>query len=1100
MLGMPALAVTDHGVLWGCADLFFECQKLLEMSDKEFKKANAERKKDGKLPLVSRPKPIMGYEAYYSSGMRYPGKDISSKTNYHLVLLAKTLEGWRNLSKLFYQGYKDGFYRKPRVDKELLKAHSAGLVATSACVSGFPQRELLKLRATKDDIHRQNAIAHIHTMLEIFNGDYYLEVQDTKIKSMIIEGQIVEKPQRWVASQLKDLSLKTGAKIVLTNDFHFLDAEDKEAQAGCRRISSRNQDDDMYDQNWMKTQAEMAKLFSKNPEWMEETVKVAEMCSDVDIRHSEHLMPAFDASPYNISTLGLFDDLLEEGFEYRYPEGHALRGAAKDRLAHEVKVIKKLNFPDYFLIIWDICRYAREQDIAVGLGRGSAAGSIVSYLLNITQLCPLKYNLLFERFLHEGRIAPPDVDMDFDASRRDELIRYTEQKYGLENVAHIVTFQTMQSKAVVREMGRVYGLDIPKVESIVRNIPVKFGKPTPLKEAFKEDALRHMLCDREIERMYTQGLKIEGNPRSQGIHPAGIIVCPEPVGNVIPTFWDRKKEITLTAFDDTTCEKFGLMKLDFLGLRSLTVYDNCKRDIKKTLDVEIVDDDIPLDDARTFQVFCQGFTKAIFQMDASGFAHFAKRIQPDHIGDLIAMVAIYRPGPLGTVDVSYIKRRAGEERVSYWPGCEEILSSTYGLLVYQEQAMQISRKLCGFTASEADTLRKAIGKKLKKLMDEQKEKFLEGAEKTGIVDRPTAEQIFMAIEAFANYGFNLSHAASYGVFSYRTAWLKANYPLFFLKAVLNDKMGEVDRIAQVVQEAKQMGIRILPPDINRSQAGFEIDGNSLVYGLSAVKGVGAAGAVIAKKRKSKPFANLRDFCNRMPSRVKRNNIEALIKAGAFRMYKSRSEPLIILGKCMDMGKKYQTDVIPGTFQEFAIGDTDPVLPPSDKTDPQLLNLTPAEELQMEREALGFFLSDSPLKYCELAIRTLASQDRIEHLSDIEDMPNREAIFVCIIANITARMSRARRPFWRATLQDELSADCIIFESCSQQMEEIRDGDTVVVLGRPDNKNDQSERSIVVSDIHQVERSEDIEVAVRDLERRREDIADTRRRRDRGKND
>jgi DNA polymerase III subunit alpha len=1054
VLGMPALAFTDHGNCHGCADLYFECMKYIKMGDDEWKAMNEKRLSEGKTPMVSRPKPIVGMEAYFTPGMRFTPTDKNSPSakNYHMVVLARTTEGWRNLCRMHYKSWKEGFYRRPRIDTDLLKQHGAGLIVLSACLAGYPQQELLAWSGLGDEKRYENAKRHVLQMKELTDNHYWLEVQDTKVDEVTLSNTIVmQNPQLTIAEGIRKLAADTGVRIVLTNDFHFLNREDKHAQSACSRIGERESDRyDVYNQNWMKSAQEMSELFYDNPEWMEESLKIAALC-DADITLPEHVMPVF---PIPKEYEGKAEDellvlLAQKGLEERYPVGHPRRAAAIAQMDYELSVIIKMRFPGYFLIVWDIYRRAHELKIACGLGRGSAAGSIVAYCLGITQLCPLEYDLLFERFLNPDRVSMPDIDMDFDAARRDELILYAREKYGQENVANIISYQTMKSKAVLRDVARTYDYDPGTIDKIAKSIPVKFGKPDDLRTAFKPDNMKGYLRDPLMKTIYEDALKIEGNPKSRGTHASGILITPKPCYEYIPMEWDKNKDMYMTSFEDTTCDNLGLLKLDFLGIKSITIYKNCKDDIKKHLGIEIVDSKIPFNDSRTWQMLAEGDTHGVFQMEAGGFQRFCRDLGPDSVNDLVAMVALYRPGPMAMgTHTSYIKRKAGTEPVDYLPGCEEVLKSTYGLMFYQETVMQVTRILCGFTRGESDNLRKAIGKKDAKRMAEIEKKWKEGAAKVGLLKtEEDINKLWDGITGFAEYGFNRAHAAVYGVFSYWTAYLKANFPQYYLKAMLNDRRENKTRMAQYINVCRSMGLMVEPPNVNKSEEGFVVEGDKIIFGLDAIKGVSptSARSIVHARTKGGPFKNLQDFCNRVPKGVESNVVKGLIYAGAFDdLFKSKDHALNILPRCIELAHEFKKASGQGAFMELA-GEAEN--PPTTK---DFSDGTEEKHLAYEVEALGFYLTDTPLKFRARILRPFLEEGKIKHLSDIPEVANTDSkrgIFVGVMTEIKQKLSKRREPYWRFQLQEEISVETTAFASVQTEMEQLVSGDVVIVLAR-----------------------------------------------------
>jgi len=1102
ILGHPAIALTDHGVMWGCADLFNECIKYIEMSDNEFETFNKQRIKDNKLPFLSRPKPLLGYEAYYASGMRFPPEagNTVSKKNYHMVLLARNIIGWRNLSILHFHGYKDGFYRKPRIDMRLFKKHAEGITVLNACMGGYPQQQLLLYKASGDKTYYFSAIKHIELMIEATNNHYYLEVQDTNIERTEKLETYIAKPQRWLADQFLELSKKYNLKIVLTNDFHFLNEDDKKAHAAvCRVGHYKREDGSVYDQNWMKSAKEMAKLYPDHPEWLTNTVEVANECELIDIRADGNAMPICDVPEEFSSESEYLHHLTLKGLSIRYPEGHEYHAEALKRIESELDIINTQGYPGYFLIVYDIYQFAIKNNIPAGLGRGSAAGSCVSYCLGITGLCPIKYNLLFSRFLHDQRISPPDIDADFCASRRQEIIDYIKNKYGNDNVSHIITFQNFKSRQVLRDLGKVHGIDYTLADRMAKSIPISFGNPMPIKEAFEEidDLKKELANNPTMQVVYDEALKVEGNPKAQSIHAAGIIIAPKKIFDYIPMGWDRKKEIMMTAFDGPTCERLGLMKMDILGIRTLDIYSNAKKDIEKHYEIKINDDDIPLDDARTYEVFRQGMTMGVFQMESGGFREFAQAMEADNIQNIIDMVALYRPGPLGSnMHHHYKARKDGKETVDYYPGCKQFLERTYGLMIYQEQVMQLAQHLCGFTAAESDVLRKAMGKKKIKLLAEQEEKFKNGAKKVGLIDEPSANKLWSDMESFASYAFNVAHSASYGLFAYRTAYLKANFPLYYFKAMLNDRVDDTDRIAQYINEARVLGVKIAHPDINISKTTFEVDSNQIVYGLMAIKGIGkkAADDIIKYREKKGKFKNIQDLCNKVVG-VKRSTIVALIKAGCFsKLYNNKSQSLALIEikkniewSVIQHGQKRLDPIKEGiAFRKVSKGGTFKDLIEEIK-DPEIghKEITKQKELYLEYETLGFFLTNSPLKFIMPMLDFYYRKQNIHHLSEAREIAitGKNALFVGVVQQMESKISRSGNPYWIFEIQEDIVLPSIAFSKTKEEIEKIGNGDIVIMLCRSEIKQDDKQEivQLKINEIRHCKKEEDIIFMINRLE-------------------
>jgi DNA polymerase-3 subunit alpha len=697
-----------------------------------------------------------------------------------------------------------------------------------------------------------------------------------------------------------------------------------------------------------------------------------------------------------------------------------------------------------------------------------------------------------------------DIDMDFDAARRDELIMYAREKYGQENEANIISYQTMKSKAVLRDVARTYNYDATIIDKIAKSIPVKFGKPDDLKTAFDNENMKGYLRDPMMRTIYEDALKIEGNPKSRGTHASGILITPQPCYEYIPMEWDKKNSMYLTSFYDTACDELGLLKLDFLGIKSITIYKNCKDDIKKHLGIEIVDSKIPFNDSRTWQMLAEGDTHGVFQMEAGGFQRFCRDLNPDSINDLVAMVALYRPGPMGMgTHTSYIKRKAGIEPVDYLPGCEEVLKSTYGLIFYQETIMQVTRILCGFTRGESDNLRKAIGKKDARRMAEIEKKWKEGAAKVGLLKtEEDINKLWSGFTGWGEYGFNKSHAAVYGVFAYWTAYLKANFPQYYLKAMLNDRRENKTRMAQYINVCRQMGLTVEPPNVNKSEEGFVVDGDKIIFGLDAIKGVSptSARSIVHARSKGGLFKNLQDFCNRVPRGIESNVIKNLIYAGAFdKLFTSKEHALNILPKCIELGHEFKKASGQGAFMELA-GEAEN--PPATK---DFVESGEEKSLSYEAEALGFYLTDTPLKFRASMLRPFFEEGKVFHLSDIPEVantPSKMGVFVGVVTDIKQKMSKRREPYWRFQLQEEISVETTVFSSAREDMEQVGSGDVVIILARaeyegsgPEEEQQQFKDQIeeeklglLVDSISKLETDTNIMAMIKKMEAREEERA------------
>src|ERR1043166_119400 len=819
---MPAVAITDHGNLFAAANFFYEASK-----------------RDVK--------PIIGCEVYVAKGSRHErgektqsnGSDrgeseAGSRGSNHLVLLCEDLEGYHNLIKLVSSGFLEGFYYKPRIDYDLLAKHSKGLIALSACLRGAVTEAVVD---QKYDQARENA----YRLRDIFGKqNFFLEIQD--------QGLEIEKN---INPHLARLSKDTGIPLVATNDCHYLHHEDAHAQEVLlciqtgKTMGDANRMKFATDQFYFKTAAEMAQVFGEIPEALRRTVDIAARCN-VKIERIRNPFPEFKV-PAGHTPGSYFEKVVREGFAARVPglERLAKAGALRNplseyerRLTSEIEMIKKMRYEGYFLIVWDFIHYARTQDVPVGPGRGSAAGSLVSYALRITDADPLQYNLLFERFLNPERVSMPDIDIDFCMWRRGELIDYVTQKYGRENVAQIITFGTMAAKAAIKDVGRAMEIPYAEVDRLAKMVPTTPG--IELKTALEEaPQLRSAVnSDEKLKDLMNVALRLEGLSRHASTHAAGVVISPQPLTELVPVYKTNRDEIT-TQYDMNSLERIGLLKMDFLGLTTLTVLQDTVRMIEQKRGVKVDIDNLALDDAETYKLFARADTTAIFQFESHGMRDILRRYQPTRIEDLTALNALYRPGPIqgGMVD-DFINRKHGKTKVSYeLPQLKEILQETYGVILYQEQVMQIANRLAGFSLGEADILRRAMGKKNREEMAAQREKFLAGS-KTRKVPPNKAERIFDLMAEFAGYGFNKSHSCAYALLAYQTAWLKTHYPVEFMAALLKSETGNAEQAVKYINEARGMSISILPPDVNESDLYFTPVGESIRFGLAAIKNVG----------------------------------------------------------------------------------------------------------------------------------------------------------------------------------------------------------------------------------------------------------------------
>ena len=851
--GMPAVAVTDHGNLFAAANFYHEAIK-------------------------HGVKPIIGCEVYVAPD-NHKNRGSDAERSNHLVLLCENEEGYRNLIQLVSTGFLEGFYYKPRIDHELLAKHSRGLIALSACLRGEVSDALM---AEKYDQARTNA----YRLRDIFGkGNFFLEVQDQGLE---IETRINR--------DLVKLSRETGIPLVATNDTHYLTRADSHAQEVLLCIQTGKTMSDgqrmkfATDQFYFKTAEEMAQVFGELPDALSRTVAIAERCN-VKIRPVSNPFPEFKV-PEGYTTDTYFERVAREGFERRRPqlERQAKEGRLRhplseyeSRLSSEIEMIKQMRFAGYFLIVWDFIHYARAQGVPVGPGRGSAAGSLVSYSLQITDVDPLQYDLLFERFLNPERISMPDIDIDFCMRRRGEVIDYVRHKYGEKSVAQIITFGTMAAKAVLKDAGRAMDMPYGEVDKIAKLVPnqLNIELEDALKQSPQLEALRQ--SDERVKELVEVALRLEGLARHASTHAAGVVISPRPLTEIVPLYKTNKDEIT-TQYDMEALERIGLLKMDFLGLTTLTVLTDAERMITQNRGVEVELSTLALDDAATYALFSRGDTTGIFQFESHGMRDILRQYQPTRLEDLTALNALYRPGPIqGGMIPDFIARKHGKKKVRYdLPELSEILSETWGVILYQEQVMQIANRLAGFSLGDADILRRAMGKKKPEEMAAQREKFLVGCSARK-VPKEKAERIFDLMAEFAGYGFNKSHSCAYALLAYQTAWLKTHYPVEFMAAMMSAETGNTEKVVKYINEARGMGITVLPPDVNSSELNFTPVGDNIRFGLAAIKNVGenTVKGILQARESLGRFTSFFQFCESVDPRLLNKRVmESLVRAGA----------------------------------------------------------------------------------------------------------------------------------------------------------------------------------------------------------------------------
>ncbi len=935
-LGMDSVAITDHGVMYGTIDFYKEC-------------------------LKQGVKPIIGCEVYLAPGSRKERQEINGVKYYHLILLAENQTGYRNLVQLVSLANIEGMYYKPRVDKELLKKYHEGIICLSACVAGEIPRALIQGNKAK-------AESLVQEYLNIFGKDnFFLEIQNHGLAEERISN-----------AGLVELAQKYNIGLVATNDCHYVSRADSEfhdillcIQMG-KTIADparmRFNSDDYY----VKSPAEMAELFKDYPEAIANTEKIAARCQ-VDFEFGHIQLPYYPIPSQYADDEAYLRALCEQALPDRYPKSSE---AVIKRLDYELSIIHRMGYDSYFLIVWDFINYSRQHGIGVGPGRGSAAGSIVAYLLGITNLDPLKYELLFERFLNPDRVTMPDIDIDFDYIQRSKVIDYVKERYGYDHVAQIVTFGTMAAKGAVRDVGRVLNMPYSQVADIAKLIPNELK--ITLDKALKESADFRKLydSDADVKKLIDLARKIEGLPRHSSTHAAGVVIARNPLTDYLPV---AVSEGTLvTEFDKDHVEELGLLKMDFLGLRTLTVINDTIANIKKNRQEVIDINAIPLADELTADMLCAGKTGAVFQMESSGMTNLVKDLAPRNFADLIPTVALYRPGPLGSGMVEdFIGGRHGTKEVTYMhPLLEPILKETFGVVLYQEQVMQIVQVLAGFSLGQADLLRRAMGKKKHEILLAQKENFLKGCAQNQI-DADLATTIFDLLTHFADYGFNKSHSAAYALVAWQTAYLKAHYPAEFMAAMLTSIM-DTQKVPRYIELARRMELEILPPDINASMANFSVDHEAIRFGLAAVRNVGdaAIASIVEARQADGRFKSLLDFCKRIDtSTINKRMLESLIKCGAFdSLGAKRSQLLAIMDAAMSEAQREKRDAMNGQLGLFGedIGEIYALKLPD------IPEASMPERLNWEKENTGFYITGHPLDEFRASLKNLPTIEFIQH--------------------------------------------------------------------------------------------------------------------------
>ncbi|GIO39359.1 DNA-directed DNA polymerase [Paenibacillus antibioticophila] len=979
-LGMTSLALTDHGVMYGAIPFYKLC------------KANGI-------------KPIIGCEMYFTAGSRKERGSRKDQPIHHLILLAKNGEGYRNLMRLCSIGHLEGFHYKPRIDWEVLERHREGLVCLSACLGGEVPQHLLHGRPGEA---KRAALRY----KEVFGEDFYLELQDHGMPE-----------QKKVNPLLIELAAEIGVQLVATNDVHYLEREDARMQDVliCIGTGKNIEDEERFqigtEQLYMKSGEQMAALFPHVPEAITNTAVIADKCN-LELEFGRHILPAFRPIPEGMDAGTYLAELCHQGLEARYRgqenwENEDGRRKLQERLGYELGVIASMGFSDYFLIVWDFIAYAHSRGIATGPGRGSSAGSLVAYVLKITDVDPMKYKLLFERFLNPERVTMPDIDIDFSDERRDEVIAYVAEKYGSEHVAQIITFGTMAARAAVRDVGRAMNVPFAEVDKVAKLIPGNLGITIERALEISSDLKQLYETQVRVKGLLDMARKVEGMPRHASTHAAGVVISRDPLTDAVP-LQAGSEGTALTQYSMEHLESVGLLKMDFLGLRTLSIIERCSNWIAEQTgqapDFREVADDDPL----TYEILGHGETTGVFQMESAGIRRVLRDLKPTAFEDVISVVALYRPGPMEFIP-KFISAKHGETAVDYpHPDLEPILRDTYGIIVYQEQIMQIASKMAGFSLGEADLLRRAVSKKKREVLDQERSHFVAGSVKQGYREGD-AHAVYDMIVRFANYGFPRAHAAAYGVLAFQTAYLKAHYPVHFMASMLTAVMGSHRKVAEYIVECRRMGITVLPPDVNESSVLFTPLDGVIRFGLAAIKNVGTqAMESILQERKERPFDSLLDFCRRVDLRVcNKRVIESLIQGGAFDALPGhRAQLLAMLDETVEAAVKWRKEREDLQIQLFDFVET----PHWEIDYPEVQRLSSAEQLELERELLGLYLSGHPLDDYEQALE----QEGVDKLMELEEAPDEKKTVVAgMVVSIKAITTKQGKAMAFMELEDQI---------------------------------------------------------------------------------
>ena len=1034
-LGMNSAAITDHGVMFGCID-FYKAAREAGIN------------------------PIMGCEVYVAPGSRFDKEQQHGDDRYHhLVLLAENNQGYSNLMKIVSAGFVDGYYYKPRVDLEILEKYHEGVIALSACLAGEVARNLAR------GFYEEGKKAALRYESIFGKGNFFLELQDHGIPE-----------QQMVNQQLMRMSRETGIELVCTNDVHYTYAEDATSHdiLLCIQTQKKVQDEDRmrYEggQYYVKSPEEMLKLFPYIPEALENTQKIADRCH-VEIEFGVTKLPRYDV-PEGYTSWEYLNKLCYEGLEKKY---HPVTAELRERLKYELDTIQTMGYVDYFLIVWDFIKYARDHDIMVGPGRGSAAGSLVSYTLDITQLNPIRYQLLFERFLNPERVSMPDIDVDFCFERRQEVIDYVVRKYGKDRVVQIVTFGTLAARGVIRDVGRVLDMPYAHVDTIAKMIPNELNITIDKALNMNPELKKQYEEDPQIKYLIDMSRRLEGLPRHTSMHAAGVVISQKSVDEYVPLSRASDGSIT-TQFTMTTLEELGLLKMDFLGLRTLTVIQNAVKLVKESCGKELDMMKIDYNDPAVLGMIGSGKCEGVFQLESAGMKSFMKELKPQSLEDIIAGISLYRPGPMDFIP-QYIKGKNHPDQITYdCPQLEPILEPTYGCIVYQEQVMQIVRELAGYTLGRSDLVRRAMAKKKAAVMAKERRNFVYGNPEEGVpgciangIDEKVANKIYDDMTDFAKYAFNKSHAAAYAVVSYQTAWLKYYYPVEFMAALMTSCIENPSKVSEYILNCRQMGIRILPPDINRSVGNFSVEPEGIRYGMSAVKGIGkpVMDAIVEERKRGGEFTSLKDFCQRLSGKeVNKRTIENFIKAGAFDgLGGTRKQFMMIYVQILDTVNQEKKTSMTGQMSLFDILGEEEKKSFEIKL-PDVGEYTKETKLAFEKEVLGVYISGHPLEEYEQSWRKNISAVTSDFYPDEETgqpkVPDgSKQIVGGMITEKTIKYTRNNKVMAFLTLEDLVgTVEIVVFprdyENNAHMMEE---DSKVFIQGRVSAEDDKPSKLI-----------------------------------------